>query len=70
MYVYVVLLQQFEIDPETLGARAHYPRFEFCSDNGAMIAFAGAQRLLAGERAGLGIAVRARWPMTELQAPA
>lgn len=52
-----------------LAGRVHYPRFEFCSDNGAMIAFAGAQRLLAGERAGLEIAVRARWPMTELQAP-
>ncbi len=53
-----------------LGARAHYPRFEFCSDNGAMIAFAGAQRLVAGERTDLGIRVRARWPMTELKAPA
>ncbi|MFZ5724549.1 MAG: tRNA (adenosine(37)-N6)-threonylcarbamoyltransferase complex transferase subunit TsaD [Pseudomonadota bacterium] len=52
-----------------LAARVHYPRFEFCSDNGAMIAFAGAQRLVAGERAGLGIAVRARWPMTELSPP-
>jgi N6-L-threonylcarbamoyladenine synthase len=55
---------------ERLAARVHYPRFEFCSDNGAMVAFAGAQRLLAGERAGLAISVRARWPMTELQPPA
>lgn len=52
-----------------IGARMHYPRFDFCSDNGAMVAFAGAQRLVAGERAGLAIAVRARWPMTELRAP-
>ena len=52
-----------------LDARVHYPRFEFCSDNGAMVAFAGAQRLRAGERTGLEIRVRARWPMTALQAP-
>lgn len=51
------------------GARVHYPRLEFCTDNGAMIAFAGAQRLLAGERAGLAIQVRARWPMAELRVP-
>lgn len=50
--------------------QVHYPRFDFCSDNGAMVAFAGAQRLLAGERAGLAIQVRARWPMTELVPPA
>ena len=51
------------------GARAVYPRAEFCTDNAAMIAYAGHARLAAGERAGLAIVARARWPLTELQAP-
>ncbi len=50
-------------------ADVFYPALPFCTDNGAMIAFAGAQRLLAGEKEGMGIAVRPRWPMTGLQAP-
>jgi len=53
----------------TIGARVYYPRIEFCTDNAAMIAVAGMQRLLAGERAGPAIAVRARWPLSELAAP-
>ncbi|MBA6414049.1 tRNA (adenosine(37)-N6)-threonylcarbamoyltransferase complex transferase subunit TsaD [Parahaliea sp. F7430] len=48
------------------GARVFYPAPEFCTDNGAMIAYAGAQRLLAGQVDGENTAVRARWPMTEL----
>lgn len=46
-----------------------YPRAEFCTDNGAMIAFAGAYRLAAGERTDNQAAVRPRWPMTELAEP-
>ena len=49
------------------GVRVCYPRHDLCTDNGAMIAYAGALRLLAGERhEGLGISVRARWPLMEL----
>ncbi len=48
------------------GGAAYFPRLEFCTDNGAMIAFAGAFRLAAGEQAGLGIETRARWPLSEL----
>jgi len=51
------------------GARAAYPRAEFCTDNAAMIALAGEARLAAGERAGLEIIARARWPLAELAAP-
>jgi len=48
------------------GGRACFPRPELCTDNGAMIAFAGALRLTAGQRDGDAIAVRARWDMTGL----
>ncbi len=40
-----------------------------CTDNGAMIAYAGALRLLAGERDSLAIDTRARWPMADLRPP-
>lgn len=50
------------------GAELYYPRMEYCTDNGAMIAFAGCLRFAAGERADLGFNVRARWPLEELGA--
>ena len=43
-----------------------YARPRFCTDNGAMIAYAGCQRLLAGQRDGPAIGVQARWPMEQL----
>lgn len=43
-----------------------YARPAFCTDNGAMIAYAGCQRLLAGQRDDAGIEARARWPMEQL----
>ena len=52
-----------------IGARVYYPAPRYCTDNGAMIAFAGCQRLLAGERDAGEAHVRARWPMEELSAP-
>jgi N6-L-threonylcarbamoyladenine synthase len=51
------------------GARVHYPRLEFCTDNAAMIAYAGHARLAAGEHAGLGADARARWPLESLRPP-
>jgi N6-L-threonylcarbamoyladenine synthase len=50
------------------GARLYYPRAEFCTDNGAMIAYAGCVRLMAGEREPLQIQARARWPLASLSA--
>jgi N6-L-threonylcarbamoyladenine synthase len=57
-----------ELDRElaTIGAKVFYARHEFCTDNGAMIAYAGCQRLLAGEHEGLAINVKARWPLAQL----
>jgi N6-L-threonylcarbamoyladenine synthase len=52
-----------------LGGSVFYPRPEFCTDNGAMIAFAGYLRLTAGELSPLAISVKPRWPMTELSPP-
>lgn len=46
--------------------QAFYPRLEFCTDNGAMIAYAGAQRLLAGEHNDLNFAAKARWSLEDL----
>ncbi|MEJ2456053.1 MAG: tRNA (adenosine(37)-N6)-threonylcarbamoyltransferase complex transferase subunit TsaD [Candidatus Thiodiazotropha sp.] len=45
---------------------AYYPRPEFCTDNGAMIAYAGCQRLMAGLSEPLGIKVMPRWSMETL----
>jgi len=47
-------------------ASVFYARPEFCTDNGAMIAYAGCQRLLAGQRDGDRILAVPRWPMDTL----
>lgn len=51
-----------------LKGRVFYARPRFCTDNGAMIAYAGCQRLLAGQHEGPEISVQARWPMETLAA--
>jgi len=48
------------------GVRVYFPRLEFCTDNGAMIAYAGCQRLLAGHAEPLRIAAYPRWPLDSL----
>lgn len=47
--------------------RVYYPRLEFCTDNGAMVAFAGSLRLAAGQSEPLDFGIRPRWPMDSLQ---
>ncbi|MGY0504768.1 tRNA (adenosine(37)-N6)-threonylcarbamoyltransferase complex transferase subunit TsaD [Luteimonas sp. e5] len=50
------------------GGRVVFPPPALCTDNGAMIAFAGALRLAAGQHGGLGVEVRPRWDMASLPA--
>ncbi len=49
-----------------LGVPVFYPQLQFCTDNGAMIAYAGLQRLRAGVHEGASVSVRARWSLEEL----
>ena len=60
------LREQLESQLKKIKASVFYARPEFCTDNGAMIAYAGAQRLLDGQSSELNLSIRARWPLAEL----
>ncbi len=62
------LRQSLEKMLKNLNGKVFYARPRFCTDNGAMIAYAGCQRLLAGQHEGPEISVQARWPMEQLAA--
>jgi N6-L-threonylcarbamoyladenine synthase len=62
-----LLRQRLEEKLAKIGAGVFYARHEFCTDNGAMIAYAGCQRLLAGQRDDLAVRAIPRWPLTELE---
>ncbi|MDW7747900.1 tRNA (adenosine(37)-N6)-threonylcarbamoyltransferase complex transferase subunit TsaD [Halomonas sp.] len=67
----VRLRERLERECAKRDARAYYPRGRFCTDNGAMIAYVGAQRLMADEHDETGIMKAVpRWPMDTLEAPA
>ena len=51
---------------QSMGVQVRYPRPEFCTDNAAMIAYVGCQRLLRGESDALTIHAKARWPLDAL----
>lgn len=60
------LREQLEKALAKIGAKVFYARHEFCTDNGAMIAYAGCQRLMAGQTAEMGVQVQPRWPLDTL----
>ncbi len=56
---------QAVVDEE--GAALFYPRLEYCTDNAAMIAYAGWLRLARGERCPASFNARARWSLASLR---
>ena len=63
------LRERLEQDLKKIRAEVYYAEPALCTDNGAMIAFAGYQRLKAGQKDGLSVTTTPRWPMTELTRP-
>jgi N6-L-threonylcarbamoyladenine synthase len=65
------LRERLDADARRCGWKVFYPEPELCTDNGVMIAFAGACRLAAGQAGAGSGAVRVfpRWPLAELRAP-
>jgi N6-L-threonylcarbamoyladenine synthase len=62
------LRKQLSAAAQKRGCTVHYPPLEFCTDNGAMIAFAGALRLQHRAASNAGpFTVRARWELTDLE---
>ena len=64
------LRARLEADLAKINSTVYYAEPALCTDNGAMIAFAGYQRLKAGQHDGLEVTTTPRWPMTELSNPA
>jgi len=64
------LRRQLEEMGARLGVRVYYPRPVLCTDNGAMVAYAGYCRLKAGEHEPLAFSATARWGLEDLRAPA
>lgn len=64
-----VLRERLHDMTHEMSAQVYYPRLEFCTDNGAMIAYAGYQRLRAGQAEPLAFSATPRWSMNDLTPP-
>ena len=62
------LREELETSLEKITSQLFYAQLKFCTDNGAMIAYAGCQRLQAGQHQGLAINVFPRWSIESLSA--
>ncbi|SFC44148.1 tRNA (adenosine(37)-N6)-threonylcarbamoyltransferase complex transferase subunit TsaD [Pseudoalteromonas denitrificans] len=62
------LREKFERIMQGMQGEVFYPRTEFCTDNGAMIAYAGMQRLKAKQYAPMDMKAYPRWPIDSLEA--
>jgi N6-L-threonylcarbamoyladenine synthase len=64
------LRERLDAAAAAAGFEVYYPELDLCTDNGAMIALAGALRLQAGERpSGYAFTVRPRWDLAALPPP-
>ncbi|MBK8970766.1 MAG: tRNA (adenosine(37)-N6)-threonylcarbamoyltransferase complex transferase subunit TsaD [Hahellaceae bacterium] len=63
-----VLRSRLEQSLGQMKAQVFYAQPEFCTDNGAMIAYAGYCRLVAGQRSGYTMTAQPRWALTSLPA--
>jgi N6-L-threonylcarbamoyladenine synthase len=61
-----VLRERLSMMADEQGYRVYYPRPEFCTDNAAMIAYAGWIRLRRAQHNDQDFSVRPRWSLTEL----
>ena len=64
----IFLREELETSLEKITGQLFYAQLKFCTDNGAMIAYAGCQRLQAGQHEGLAINVFPRWSIESLSA--
>jgi N6-L-threonylcarbamoyladenine synthase len=64
-----VLREQLRAMGERMGVTVYYPRPALCTDNGAMVAYAGYCRLKAGEQSPLDFSPTARWSLQDLREP-
>jgi N6-L-threonylcarbamoyladenine synthase len=60
------LRAELKVLADKLRGQVYYPSLAYCTDNGAMIAYAGLQRLKAGQQESISASVKPRWPLDSL----